>query len=231
MTDVPTPPMGVVAPRREAVAPNRGARFLASVLILATTAVAGLVVWQSWRSYHLARDVLSALPTVTVAQVEAAEARAAWLSWAWLVGLALSWVAFTAWLWRARVNAARIGAGRHRLRVRWAVLAWVVPVVNLWWPQMVVADVHRASRPGAGADLSGPRPSALVAVWWGTFLAAHAVDLVSVFLLADEQTERAFLRIVVANAVSAGLVAVSAVAAIALMWRVDRWQRGRPAIR
>ncbi|MGX7824200.1 DUF4328 domain-containing protein [Actinokineospora sp. 24-640] len=229
MTDVPTPPMGVLAPRQEVVAPNRGARFLASVLILATTAVAGLVVWQSWRSYHLVRDVLSALPTVTAGQVEAAEGRAVVLSWAWLAGLALSWVAFAAWLWRARVNAARIGGGRHRLRIRWAVLGWVVPVVNLWWPQMVVADVYRASRPGA--DPTRSRPSALVTVWWSTFLAAHAVDLVSVFLLAEEQTERAFLRIVVANAVSAGLVAVSAVAAVVLMWRIDRWQRGRPAIR
>ncbi|MFC7618004.1 DUF4328 domain-containing protein [Actinokineospora soli] len=66
-------------------------------------------------------------------------------------GLGLSWVAFVVWLWRARVNAGRVCDAPQRLRVRWAVLGWVVPVVNLWWPQMVVGDVHRASRPSTAA--------------------------------------------------------------------------------
>ncbi|MFC5285980.1 DUF4328 domain-containing protein [Actinokineospora guangxiensis] len=248
MTDLPTPPMGVpvgvqgavqgavavLEPERAVVRPNRLARYAASALILATSAVAGLVAWQSWRSYHLVRDVLSRFPTVTAEQVAVAEQRAAWLSWAWLGGLALSWVAFAVWLWRARVNAARVCDAGHRLRIRWAVLAWVVPVANLWWPQMVLADVHRASRPSTperGARLAEVRGSPLVGLWWAAFLAAHAVDLVALHLIAGEQTERVFRDLFVATAASAGLTAVAAVAALVLMRRIDRWQDGRPAIR
>lgn len=237
MTDLPTPPMGVAlvaSPEVEVVRPNRVARFVAAALMLGTVGVAGLVLWQSWRSYHLVREVLSGSPTVTAAQVVAAEERATWLAWAWLAGLGLSWVAFAVWLWRARVNAGRMCDAPHRHRVRWVVLGWWVPVVNLWWPQMVVGDVHRASRPttpARGADLTRLRGSVLVAVWWAAFLAAHAVDLVAVFLLADEPTAEAFRRVFLANALSAGLAGVAAVAALTVMRRIDRWQTGRPAIR
>ncbi|UVS82261.1 DUF4328 domain-containing protein [Actinokineospora sp. UTMC 2448] len=236
MTDVPTPPMGVVAlpTERPTGSPNRGARVVASGSILLTTAVAGLVAWQSWASYRLVRDVYSAAPTVTVEQITAAEQRSVWLSWAWLVGLAVSWLAFAAWLWRARVTAARTCDGAHRHRVRWAVLSWLVPVANLWWPQMVVGDVHRASRPATPArhaDLARLKPSLLVTVWWSAFLTAHAVDLVTVFLLADDQTERAFRAIAVATTLSAGLTGAAALAAIVLMGRIDRWQAARPLIR
>lgn len=236
MTELPTPPLGiaVLAPERGVVRPNRAARFVASGLILATVAVAVLVAWQSWWSFRLVEDVLSGRPTVTAGDVAEAEERATLLAWAWLAGLALAWVAFVVWLWRARVNAGRMCDAPHRLRVRWAVVGWLVPVANLWWPQMVVGDVHRASRPttpARGADLTRLRGSALVAVWWTALLAAQAVDLVAVFFLARDQTVAGFERVFFANAVSAGLAAVAAVAALALMRRVDRWQTGRPAIR
>ena len=233
MVDLPTPPMGI-AVRGAVVRPNRLARFVASGFVLVTTAIAGLVVWQSWRSYNLVLDVVAGVPTVTAEQVATAEERATWLAWAWLGGLGLSWVAFVAWLWRARINAGRICDAPHRLRIRWTVLAWLVPVGNLWLPQMAVGDVHRASRPSTparGGELRGLPGSPLVTAWWSTFLAAHTVDLVAVFLLADESTPEAFRRVFYANAVSAGLIGIAAVAVLVLMRRIDRWQDGRPAIR
>lgn len=222
-------PVGVGRVRRSSVL-----RWVAAGAISVTAVVAGLVLWQSWRSYWLVRDVFSVVPVATVEELERAEWVSAALAWAWLGGVGVSGVAFVAWLVRARIDAGRICDAPHRLRVRWAVGAWVVPVVNLWWPQVVVADVWRASRPDTparGASLRGVRGGVLVGVWWGAFVGAHAVDLVAVHVIARGGTSGAFLGLVVANGVSAALTAVAAASVIAVMWRVDRWQVGRVAFR
>ncbi|CRK60137.1 hypothetical protein [Alloactinosynnema sp. L-07] len=235
--DDDTPAYGiarVLPDERPLIRPARAARFVASLLILITAAVAGLAFWQAWRSYFLVRDALSAIPTVTAEQLDTAERNAEYLSWGWLAGLTLSGIAFIAWLWRARVNSARMCDAPQRLRIRWAVFGWFVPVANLWWPQMVVGDVWRASRPDVparGADLRDVPPSKTVSVWWGLFLAMNAVDLYAVNFLADESTEKAFEQVLIANAVSGGLAGLAAVFALAIMWRIDRWQTNQVAVR
>ncbi|SDD44693.1 DUF4328 domain-containing protein [Actinokineospora iranica] len=214
-----------------AARPARGARFVASALILLTTLAACLAAWQSWRSYWLVRDVLSVTPTATAEQLAAAHTRTELLSWAWLGGVTLSGIAFLAWLWRARVNAARICLAPQRLRIRWAVGAWFVPVANLWWPQMVLGDVWRASRPNAPADLATAPAGRLVGLWWGAFVAMHTVDLFAVHVLADESSVGAFKSVFFANVLSGGLAVVATVSILVVMRRVDRWQTGRAILR
>ncbi|MGQ0839236.1 DUF4328 domain-containing protein [Actinokineospora sp.] len=233
-----TDPFGMAPLRlpdeRPVVRPARLARFVASALIMLTTAVAGLALWQSWRSYLLVIDVFSAAPTVTDAELTDADRLSTLLSWAWLGGLALSGMAFLAWLWRARINSARICDAPQRRRIRWALGSWFVPVANLWWPQMVVADVWRASRPDVparGGDLRDVRASVLVGLWWGTFLAMHAIDQFAIHVLAEDSTVATFRAVMLANAVSGGLALVAAGSVLAVMWRIDRWQTGRVAIR
>ncbi|WP_018686384.1 DUF4328 domain-containing protein [Actinokineospora enzanensis] len=233
-----TSPLGIVGlplpPEVPLARPARAARFIASALILLTTAVAGLAAWQSWRTYWLVRDVYSAVPTVTQDQLDTATQRGDWLSYGWLGGVALSGIAFLFWLWRARINSARICDAPQRLRIRWSVLSWFIPLGNLWLPQMVVGDVWRASHPDTparGGDLRDVRASKLIAVWWVLFLAMHAVDLFAVNLLAKDDTEKTFESVFFANALSAGLAGLCALAALTVMWRIDRWQAGRELIR
>ncbi len=233
-----TPAFGMVAVQLPTepplVRPARAARFAASAFILLSALVAALAAWQSWRSYRLVSDVFSAAPTVTAEQLATATDRSAALSWAWLAGLALSGVSFLAWLWRARVNSARICDAPQRLRIRWAVGAWFVPLGNLWLPQMVLADLWRASRPDTpprGADLRTVPASKLIALWWGLFVAMHAVDLFAVNLLTVDSSVQTFRSVFTANAISGGLAVLSAVAVLAVMRRVDRWQTSRVVIR
>ncbi|WP_197523493.1 DUF4328 domain-containing protein [Actinokineospora pegani] len=236
-TDTETPPHGFATTRLPdglpVVRPAKAARYTTSLLVMAMVVIAALVAWQSWRSLHLVRDIAAGAP-VTAEQVDTAQSRAELLAWAWLVGLGVTWIAFTWWLWRARGNAERLCAGRHQLARGWVVGAWLVPVANLWWPRMVVADVRRASHPDTppqGRNLRKVRPGRAVDVWWAALLAANAVDLVAVFVLDEDSTEGTFRALAVANALSAGLAGVAAVAALWLMFRIDRWQTGREAVR
>lgn len=53
----------------------------------------------------------------------------------------------------------------------WAVVAWLVPVVNLWVPRRLVLDVQRASSTGA---TEAERDEVLMNAWWVTWV-GHAV--------------------------------------------------------
>ncbi|MBM7770440.1 protein-S-isoprenylcysteine O-methyltransferase Ste14 [Actinokineospora baliensis] len=236
--DQATPPLGIKAvqlpPELPHARPARAARFVASALILATTAVALLAAWQAWRSYWLVRDVFSAIPTVTDEQLKVAADRSTLLSYAWLAGVVLSGIAFLAWLWRARINSARICDAPQRLRIRWSVLAWFVPIGNLWLPQMVLGDVWRASRPDTparGGDLRKVPASKLIAIWWALFVVMHGVDLFAVNLLTRDSSVATFESVFYANSLSGGLAVLTALAALVLMRRVDRWQDDREMIR
>ncbi|MFF0227934.1 DUF4328 domain-containing protein [Streptomyces sp. NPDC004629] len=71
--------------------------------------------------------------------------------------------AFLAWLWRVRDNARALSGRPPKYQGIWVYLGWIVPVVNLWVPRGLVADVHRASAPDK-------RLPFVVNVWWALWL-------------------------------------------------------------
>ncbi|WP_285504211.1 DUF4328 domain-containing protein [Actinokineospora sp. NBRC 105648] len=233
-----TPPLGLAVvrlpPEFPVARPARGARFLASAFILLSAGVAVLAAWQSWHSYQLVLDVYSPVPKVTDEELVRATDRGVLLSYAWLAGVALSGAAFLMWLWRARINSARICDAPQRLRIRWALLSWFIPLGNLWLPQMVLGDLWRASRPDTpprGADLRTVPAGRLIAIWWGLFVLMHAIDLFAVNLLVKDDSPKTFESVFYANAITGGLAVVTAVLILVIMRRVDRWQADRDMIR
>ena len=95
----------------------------------------------------------------------------------------------------------------QRRAAYWAVLGWIVPVVNLWFPFQVVADAAR----GVGARRPNPLP------WWIAWLVLSAVIALDPtggdLLTASDLTTWIHVQQV---------VAVVAVVAWALWWRVVR---------
>ncbi|MCB5908367.1 DUF4328 domain-containing protein [Streptomyces pinistramenti] len=77
---------------------------------------------------------------------------------------ALCAIAFLAWLWRVRDNARALSGQPPRYAWPWVYAGWIVPVMNLWVPRGIVADIHRASAPGE-------RLPRAVNWWWGLWLA------------------------------------------------------------
>ncbi|MFK0291938.1 DUF4328 domain-containing protein [Streptomyces sp. NPDC090442] len=81
------------------------------------------------------------------------------------VAVVLCAIAFLMWLFRVRDNA-QIRSGRPpQLAWPWVYLGWIIPIVNLWMPRGIVADVHRAIAPGE-------RLPRAVNWWWGLWLVA-----------------------------------------------------------
>lgn len=117
-------------------------------------------------------------------------------------------IATGVWLVRIRTVAQWAAPGdRQRRSSSWAVLGWIVPVVNLWFPYQVVADASRAL--GSSVRTFWP--------WWIAWLALNFATVLdsSGGELASAQELTTWIR-------SQQLVAVVAVLACILWWRVVR---------
>jgi hypothetical protein len=79
------------------------------------------------------------------------------------------WVAvvmFAVWFYRARVNADGHGWPQRR-SPSWAIVAWFVPVVNLWFPFQIMVDIWRAGLPAKARANRAILPG----IWWACLLA------------------------------------------------------------
>lgn len=135
-------------------------------------------------SYHLVASVGSAVTVVCV-------------------------IAFLFWLDRVRDNAKALSGLDPRYSDVWLWLGWIVPVVNLWIPRGVVADVHRSVFPER-------RLPAVVNWWWGLWLAGLAGGVGLIYADdTDEVIARAYSGVL--PLLAADLVIVAAAGAAALM--------------
>ncbi|MEV5836171.1 DUF4328 domain-containing protein [Nocardia sp. NPDC052112] len=151
------------------------------------------------------------------------------------------------WMWLARRKAEALCAARHRLPIGWVIGGWFCPVVNFWFPHMILADVVRASDPRTPADapdLRGRPTSVLVTVWWLALLAGWVLTAVSVRLsapqLRTERTDDYFVYasgpaggqgLIIVEIFSVGAFAVAASCLSALIIQVQQWQGIRASSR
>ncbi|MFC8365070.1 DUF4328 domain-containing protein [Streptomyces griseorubiginosus] len=118
---------------------------------------------------------------------------------------------FIGWLWRMRDNARALSGEPPRYAGIWVYASWIVPIVNLWFPRGIVADIHHKSAPGR-------KLPAVVNVWWALWL----VGLVTgVGLTYDDSTDEIIARAYhgVTGLLLADLAVVGAAVAAVLMVR------------
>jgi len=94
-------------------------------------------------------------------------------------------VAFLGWLLRMRSNARALSGDPPRYAWPWVYAGWIVPVMNLWVPRGLLADVHEDSAPGK-------RLPRVVNWWWGLWLVGR---LGTVGALYPGSTEDAIVRV------------------------------------
>jgi hypothetical protein len=120
-------------------------------------------------------------------------------------------VVFLLWLDRMRDNARALSGQDPRYGHPWLFLGWIVPVVNLWIPRGLVADVHRSVFPER-------RLPSVVNWWWGLWLLGLAGGVGLIYAEApDEVIVRAYSGVL--PLLAADLVIVAAAATAALMIR------------
>ncbi|MFJ8466585.1 DUF4328 domain-containing protein [Streptomyces swartbergensis] len=117
-------------------------------------------------------------------------------------------LAFLSWLDRVRDNARALSGAEPRYGSFWLYLGWILPVVNLWIPRGVVADVHRSVFPGR-------RLPAVVNWWWALWLAGLAGGVGLIYTdSTDEVIARAYTDVLLLLAADAVIVAAAGTAAL-----------------
>jgi hypothetical protein len=117
---------------------------------------------------HYALDGLAAALTVLLAASAAATVVSIGLPGAGIVALLLRVAlipVFLVWFYRARKDANGRGQ-RQRWSPGWAIGAWFVPIVYLWFPYQIMADIWRANLSAERRN----RPAVLPGFWWGCWL-------------------------------------------------------------
>jgi hypothetical protein len=145
--------------------------------------------------------------------------------------------AFLLWAYQARANVRALGVRRPRFARPWAVLAFLVPGLNLVRPYAVLAEIWQGSDPAILDPLGwrGSRVPRLLRLWWGTVLGWAA--LLGLAAFADATAGAVLGRLRLAAAISA-LADCAACAAAGLGWLVvtrlgeaqqAKWERARAA--
>ncbi|MGC0419579.1 DUF4328 domain-containing protein [Embleya sp. AB8] len=145
-------------------------------------------------------------------------------------------VLFVIWMYRARANVDLFGPSKQHLSTGWAIGGWLVPVVNLWFPKLILHDVWRASDPRT-AERGGRTPGRLPLLWaWWVLLIGSTVLFFASRLsypLSDdiELSDADRLQTIDILSGAADIVLIlAAVAAVLVVRRITTFQHEREAL-
>lgn len=145
-----------------------------------------------------------------------------------LVGTAIS---FLMWFHRVRTNLPPLGIADARWSPGWAVGWWFVPVMSLFRPYQVAAEIWRASDPAATPAGWHERPvAAVLGWWWALFVASTIVEQVSfrLWMRVDDDTATEFMQnLALVDTAAALLNVIGAWLAIRVVAEIERRQNDR----
>ena len=166
-------------------------------------------------------------------QIESNNNRQRLLGVTWLVWYLSTIVAFLMWVHRAHRNLPALGATGLEFTPRGAVGWYFAPIANLFKPYQCMREIYNASDPLNASDGNQFRPDrdapVVVKTWWALFLImgffGNAVGRAS--FKAD--TLEAYQIVSIASVIDGVISIVATLAAIWLVWSIDRRQTERAA--
>jgi hypothetical protein len=185
--------------------------------------------WTTWQSYGLAKDYIAGVAGVTEADLNSADDTSWAVSVAYLAGFVAAGIVFMTWLWRARANAESLVPAPHRRGQGWIIGSWICPVVNLWFPFMIVDDVYRASRPTNPPDLFDLRSvpgSRLLGLWWTLWLGSLILGRIASTTWENAQTVESLHSAAVVESIESATALGAAVTVILIVRQINIWQDG-----
>ncbi|MFD5023622.1 DUF4328 domain-containing protein [Streptomyces sp. NPDC058373] len=145
-----------------------------------------------------------------------------WLATFWGPAYLASIVLFLLWFRRTRVNAEVFDPYGHTKARGWAIGAWFVPVVSLWFPRRIASETWHAS-----VSPVDRRGTLLLNLWWGTFLLDTVLSNGSTRVLNRAEELEAIARGYRMVAFSEAFSVVHAVIAVLFVLALTRRQNAR----
>jgi hypothetical protein len=207
-------------------------RLVLSLLVL--TIALDLVAIISDVSYHgLVERLLNG--GVTPDQAQAADHRQSTIGVLQLILLGATGIVFIFWFSRAYRNLSRLGISHLRWGERWAVGAWLVPLLNCVRPKSIANDIWRGSAPHLPAQAGLPSGDMgdvpwYHTAWWALFILDGLFARFAYQNLRDAETLSSLSSATVQVLVSDSLDILAAALAIAVVYQTVKRQRLRARV-
>ena len=174
-------------------------------------------------------------PPVTHIEIAANDRRQVILALLHPASFIAAGVAFLLWIRRASANLSPLGVRRPRFSPGWAVGAWFVPVVCLFRPYQIMAEIQRDSRPeiapeNRGAAARSPA-SLLLGCWWAAWLVSAWIGSFTLRFFFSANTVDELIRANLASIAAGSISLVALLLAALLARRITANQDKKHALR
>ena len=206
--------------------------------ILASASVVLVVLAHFWEVSRLSHQSalfqdIEAGKQVTLAEAHASDSS---LNNSVVLQLAMTVIALVfviVWAYHARSNAEAYitspTTSSFRRSKGWAIGGWICPIVNLWFPYQVVADIWSASdtdRPDQ-TPVRQWRVNAIVALWWTCLLGSTILQRISNSTYNNGDTADAVHTSLIIDFASAAVHIAAAMMFILVVAAITRFQGER----
>jgi len=187
-----------------------------------------LALGSAWAQHEMLVDVQRGgeLTTEQASANDSRERLVSRVALLFFVGTAVCWLM---WQHRAYANLRLIGLRDTEYTPGWSVGYWFIPLINLYRPYQITAELYRRSEIQNGRDpiggLSGPP---LVGVWWFVYIAWGATSRFIGTLAKDANTVPTLISATNAELAAHLLGGVVTVLALFVIVAIDRFQQGFP---
>ena len=144
-------------------------------------------------------------------------------------------VAFLRWVHLSSKNLAPLGVRNQQFSPGWAVDWWFIPIMNLLWPYLIMAEIWSGSRPQNQPEYPvvwvGSHALPLLGLWWTTFLLSGYIgNLTLRFFFSGDLTSARVVEGYVATVLIEAVSLVSLILAIILIRRITLAQAEKQAM-
>ena len=208
--------------RRRPLTPLQTRAKLVFAVFSAIVILAAVSAWSDWTLVEFLGDVSSG-GAVDEARGEAIDGRQSQI-----VSRLVGAVVFLSWFHAAHKNLGTSGLERLTYTPGSAVWGFFIPILSLFRPYQVMAEVSKGSSYLAGDSGPGSWRSApegpLVGVWWGLYLAAQITGTISARLATSESGIGTYVTAGWTALASDLLDVPAAIAAVLLVRTISRQQ-------
>lgn len=207
--------------------PGAKRAHIAVLFFWGSLAVSALLVPMTMWEFNLWGRI-GAAAEVTLAEAELSDGISAVLGLVDLAILIGTGITFLMWFHRVRANLPALGITDARWSPGWAVGWWFVPIMSLFRPYQVAAEIWRASDPAATPeDWRSRSVDPLLGWWWGVFIASVVTGQISfrMWMRVDENTAAGFMQnLALVDAVTASINVAGAILAVRIIREIERRQ-------
>ncbi|MEV4429346.1 DUF4328 domain-containing protein [Streptomyces sp. NPDC053792] len=135
-------------------------------------------------------------------------------------------IVFIIWFYRLRKNAEIWARDLQSRTPGWAIGSWFIPIANFWIPQVIAADIWRASRREPYAA-DGKRELALLNSWWACWNIGIVAEMIATMQYKFAETIEAWTTATWWSLAGDALDIPAAVLAILVVQRLTSMQHAK----